>query len=258
MELDGKVALVTGGASGIGQAAVNLLAERGARVLAADIGDPGSAAVSDRIEHVHLDVSDEPAVAAAVQSLLASHGRLDILVTAAGISHYANAADTLADDWRRVLGVNLDGAFFAVRHALPALRQSGAGSIVIVSSVQAFITQTDVAAYSTSKGALNALVRSVAVDEAANNVRANAVCPGSVDTPMLRATARLFSDGTDAAVDDLVAVWGRSHPMGRVARPPEVAEAIAFLASDRASFITGIAVPVDGGLMAQAAVVLPD
>ncbi len=110
-------------------------------------------------------------------------------------------------------------------------------------------------AYTTSKGALNALARSIAIDEAPFNVRANTVCPGSVDTPMLQSAARTF---TDDSASYLIATWGRGHPLGRVARSEEVAEAIAFLASDRASFITGIALPVDGGLLAQAAVVLPD
>jgi NAD(P)-dependent dehydrogenase (short-subunit alcohol dehydrogenase family) len=127
----------------------------------------------------------------------------------------------------------------------------------MVSSVQAFVTQNAVAAYTTSKGALNAFARSIAIDEAKNGIRANTVCPASVDTPMLRSSARSFSDGSDEAAQELVESWGRMHPLGRVAQPDEVAEAIAFLASDRASFITGIALPVDGGLLANAAVVLP-
>lgn len=257
MELDGKVALVTGGASGIGKATAQLLAARGAHVVAADITEPAGNPTGP-VEPIQVDVTDEAAVADAVKGVVSRHGRLDILVTAAGICIYDSAADATPGNWRKVLSVNLDGTFLTVHHALPALRASGAGSIVLVSSVQAFATQTGVAAYTASKGALNALARSIAVDEVGDNVRANAVCPASVDTPMLRWAARKFSDGSDTAVDHLITTWGRSHPLGRVARPAEVAEAIAFLASDRASFITGIALPVDGGLLAQAAVVLPD
>lgn len=257
MELAGKVALVTGGASGIGRAAAELLAARGAQVVTADIAEKPQDSESS-IEHVRVDMTDDGEVASLVSGVTARYGRLDTLVTAAGICIYDSAADAKPQDWRKVLSVNLDGAFLAAHHALPALRASGGGSITIVSSVQAFVTQTGVAAYTASKGALNALARSIAVDEAANGIRVNAVCPGSVDTPMLRGAARMFSDGTDAAVEQLVATWGRSHPLGRVARPSEVAEAIAFLASDRASFITGVALPVDGGLLAQAAVVLPE
>lgn len=257
MELAGKVALVTGGRSGIGEAAAQLLGARGARVITADISEPRTAS-SESAGHLTVDVTDGAAVAEAVSGIVSHHGRLDILVTAAGICIYDSAADAAPQDWRRVLSVNLDGAFLAVHHALPALRASGSGSIILVSSVQAFVTQTAVAAYTASKGALNALARSIAVDEARYNVRANAVCPGSVDTPMLRMAARMFSDGSDTSVEELISTWGLSHPLGRVARPADVAEAIAFLASDRASFITGIALPVDGGLLAQAAVILPD
>jgi NAD(P)-dependent dehydrogenase (short-subunit alcohol dehydrogenase family) len=259
MEMDGKVGLITGAGSGIGEATAQLLAARGATVVAADITSPAAnQAAGGRVEFLQLDVTDEPAVAAAVEQIAARHGRLDFLVTAAGIQRYGTAADTTAGQWREVMAVNLDGAFHAVKHALPLLRASGAGAIVLVSSVQAFVTQAGVAAYTTSKGALVALTRSIAVDEAGHGVRANAVCPGSVDTPMLRWAAARFSDGNPAAADDLVATWGRSHPLGRVARPEEVAEAIAFLVSERASFITGIALPVDGGLLAQVAVALPD
>jgi NAD(P)-dependent dehydrogenase (short-subunit alcohol dehydrogenase family) len=257
MELDGKVALVTGARSGIGQAAARLLAARGAQVVAADIAEPVDSP-EEGIEQARIDVTSDASVADIVARVLDKHARLDILVTAAGIVRYASAAESSSIEWREVMAVNLDGTFLAVHHALPALRVSGTGAIVSVSSVQAFVTQTGVAAYTASKGALNAFVRSIAVDEATHGVRANTVCPGSVDTPMLRASARMFSDGSDAAVDELIATWGRSHPLGRVALPAEVAEAIAFLASDRASFITGIAIPVDGGLLAQAAVVLPD
>jgi NAD(P)-dependent dehydrogenase (short-subunit alcohol dehydrogenase family) len=186
------------------------------------------------------------------------YGSIHILVTSAGIQRYGTAVDTTTETWHEVLDVNVTGAFLAAKYAMPALRAAGTGAIVFVSSVQAFVTQSAVVAYTASKGALNALARSIAVDEAPFGVRANTVCPGSVDTPMLRSSARKFSDGSDEAVSGLIASWGRSHPLGRVARPHEVAEAIAFLASDRASFITGIALPVDGGLLAQLAVALPE
>jgi NAD(P)-dependent dehydrogenase (short-subunit alcohol dehydrogenase family) len=123
--------------------------------------------------------------------------------------------------------------------------------------VQAHGTQTEVPAYAASKGALDALVRAMALDEARRGVRVNAVCPGSVDTPMLRASARRFSDGSRDAEDEIITGWGRMHPMGRVAAPREVAEVVLFLASDRASFITGEDIRVDGGLLASLPVTLP-
>ncbi|MEV0408851.1 SDR family oxidoreductase [Actinoallomurus sp. NPDC050550] len=257
-EFNGKVALITGGLSGIGRAASELLAQRGARVVAAGLGGDGSTPPSpEGVEQVEVDVTDEAAVAALVDRVVANHGRLDVLVSSAGIQRYGTAGEVSGTEWDEVLDVNLKGAFLAAKYALPALRSAGAGSIVFVSSVQAFVTQTSVAAYTTSKGALNALARSIAIDEARFGVRANTVCPGSVDTPMLRSAARGFCDGGEEAVAALIASWGRGHPLGRVARPEEVAEAIAFLASDRAGFITGVALPVDGGLLAQVSVVLP-
>ncbi|GII31927.1 SDR family NAD(P)-dependent oxidoreductase [Planotetraspora mira] len=257
-EFDGKVAIVTGGLSGIGRATARVLSARGAIVVAAGVPPTrDSEAPLPGVEHVDVDVTDETATARLVEHVAAEHGGLDIVVAAAGIQRYGTATTTSADEWNEVLAVNVTGAFHTVKHALPHLRARGTGSIVIVSSVQAFVTQNAVAAYTTSKGALNALARSIAIDEAKNGIRVNTVCPASVDTPMLRFSARTFSDGSDQGAQALVDSWGRMHPLGRVARPDEVAEAIAFLSSDRASFITGIALPVDGGLLANAAVVLP-
>jgi NAD(P)-dependent dehydrogenase (short-subunit alcohol dehydrogenase family) len=263
-ELGGKVALVTGGASGMGLATVQLLAARGAAVAFCDLNQApidevvASLSPTAQVFGKATDVTDEAAVRDLVDETAQRFGGIDILVTAAGIQRYGTAADTSATEWDDVLSVNLKGCFLAVKHVLPHLRTRGGGSIVVISSVQAFITQAGVAAYTASKGALNALTRSIAVDEARFGIRANAVCPGSVDTPMLRASARRFSDGTDAAAQALVESWGRMHPLGRVAQPSEVAEAVAFLASDRSSFITGIGLPVDGGLLASIAVALPE
>lgn len=263
-ELSGKVAVVTGGGSGIGRAAARLLAARGAAVTICGVDAieiervvADAAEAGEQLNGSVVDVTDEPSVAALLSQTAERDGGLDIVVTAAGIQRYGTAADTTREEWDEVLEVNLRGSFLAVKHALPHLRERGGGSVVIVSSVQAFVTQTSVAAYTASKGALNAFARSVAIDEAPHGIRANAVCPGSVDTPMLRAAARKFSDGTASGEQGLIDSWGRMHPLGRVAEPDEVAEAIAFLAGDRSSFITGTSLPVDGGLLASIAVVLP-
>ncbi len=263
-EFDGKVALVTGGSSGIGKAAAQLLSSRGARVTICgrdrdevDHMVSACAAVNQTVRGRVVNVLDEASVSRVVEDTARQDGGLDILVTAAGIQRYGTAAETAVTEWSEVLAVNLTGCYLTVKYALPHLRAAAQGAIVIVSSVQAFITQTNVAAYTTSKGALNAFARSVAIDEAAHGVRANTVCPGSVDTPMLRGASQRFSDGTPAAQRDLIRTWGATHPLGRVARAEEVAEAIAFLASDRASFITGVSLPVDGGLLAATSVALP-
>jgi NAD(P)-dependent dehydrogenase (short-subunit alcohol dehydrogenase family) len=264
-ELSGTIALVTGGSQGIGRAVSELFAAEGASVgvwghepgpvdaTVQAIRDGGGEALA-----IVADVTDGRAVDGAVAATVDRYGRLDTLVTSAGIQRYGNVVDTDEATWDEVFAVNVKGVFLAARAALPHLRQSGRGSIVVISSVQAHGTQTEVPAYAASKGALDALVRAMALDEAHTGVRVNAVCPGSVDTPMLRASARRFGDGSREAEDETVASWGRMHPMGRVAAPREVAEVVAFLAGRRASFITGEDIRVDGGLLASLAVVLPD
>ncbi len=258
------MALIAGGAGGIGRASALLLAERGAALVVADRDEAGISSVvaeiignGGRAEGLAGDLAAAGAAHTAVDRAVAAYGSLDVVIGAVGIQRYGTAADTSPELWQEVLGANVTSSADLVRAAIPHLRPRG-GSIVLVSSVQAFVTQTAVAAYTVSKAAVNALVRSIAIDEARYGVRANAVCPGSVDTPMLRASARRFSDGTDDGAAAVLAQWGRNHPLGRIARPAEVAEAIAFLASDRASFVTGTALPVDGGLLAAIPVVIDD
>lgn len=258
----GRVALVTGGATGIGRAVAELLAARGASVAVNALREDEAAEVAAAIGRsaipVVADVSDGRSIAAAVEKTVQTFGKLDVLVTSAGIQRYGSLADTDEKTWDAVFAVNVKGAYLAARAAIPHLRRSGSGAVVLVSSVQARVTQTNVAAYSASKAALNALARSMAVDEAPFGIRVNAVCPGSVDTPMLRSSARLFSDGSAHGVQQTIEAWGRSHPLGRVARPEEVAEVVGFLAGPRASFVTGTDVLVDGGLLAALSVALPD
>ncbi len=203
------------------------------------------------------DVRDQAAIASAVRTTAEAFGSLDTLVTCAGIQRYGTVTSTDETTWDDVFAVNVKGVFLAARAALPYLRGSARGAIVVVSSVQAYATQAGVAAYAASKGALNALVRSMAIDEAPHRVRVVAVCPGSVDTPMLRHSAGLFSDGSPAGTQRTIDGWGRAHPLGRVARPSEIAEVVGFLASPRAGFVTGADIRVDGGLLARIGVTIP-
>lgn len=257
--------VVTGAAAGIGEAVARRVAQTGARVFALDRDADALASVVAEVPGaipVVVDLADPDAVAAGFAQIAAAltddGDRLAGLVCAAGIQTYGavDADDALAT-FDRTFDVNVRGVFLAAHHAVPLIRAGGAGgAIVVISSVQAYAAQHGVAAYASTKGALNALVRAMAVDHAHENIRVNTVCPGSVDTPMLRWAAAELA-GPDH-VDETVAEWGRSHPLGRVARAEEVAEVVEFLLSARSSFVTGADIKVDGGLTSGNAVVLPE
>jgi NAD(P)-dependent dehydrogenase (short-subunit alcohol dehydrogenase family) len=247
MRFEGKVALVVGGTLGIGRAAAERLASEGAAVV---VG--GREPEAD----VPGDLREDGYAEALVRHAVERHGGLDVVVYSAGIQRYGTVETTEPETWDEVHAVNVRGAYLVGRAAVPALRERGGGAIVLVSSVQATASQTGVAAYAASKGALSALARTMALDHTGDGIRVNSVAPGSVDTPMLRWAADRFrgDDSADAVIEN----WGRTHPLGRVAQPAEVAAAIAFLASDDASFVTGTELKVDGGLLAGLPVEIPE
>lgn len=256
--LDGQVALVTGGGSGIGAAAAFSLARRGAHVILFGPDDQSLAATVEQMNGENLDVEAVPgdvtipeATESVVNLIRDRIGRLDALVNSAGIQTYGSVESTIVRDWERVIAVNLTGTYLMSRSCIPLLRASGGGAIVNVASVQGIACQRGVAAYVASKGGVLALTRAMAVDHAADGIRVNAVCPGTIDTPLVRAEAELFKGTRD--VEQLLADWGRTHALGRVGRPEEVGEVIAFLCESRSSFCTGAEFRVDGGLLAQLA-----
>ncbi|MGH3146270.1 MAG: SDR family NAD(P)-dependent oxidoreductase [Rubrobacter sp.] len=260
-EFDGKVAIVAG-ALGIGRAAALRLATDGATVvICSDREDQTESTVEElRAEGLDVgglraDVTSSEDMRTLVDFTLRSYGGVDVLVNSAGVQRYGTVVDTEEVVWDEVMDVNLKGIYLASRYAIPRMRERGGGAIVNVSSVQALASQKGVAAYTASKGGINALTRAMAVDHAEENIRVNAVCPASVDTPMLRWSAELFGG---KSVEETLGDWGKMHPLGRVARAEEVAEVIAFLAGPRASFVTGGEYRVDGGLLAALGVALPE
>src|ERR671916_258293 len=254
-EMRGKVAIVTGGGAGIGLAAAGRLAREGASVvICSDREDQATQAAGGlreeglEVRGVRGDVTSSAKMKGLVDFAVDTYGGVDVLVNSAGVQRYGTVTDTEESVWDEVLGVNLKGIYLASRHAIPEMRGRGGGAIVNVSSVQAFASQKGVAAYTASKGAINALTRAMALDHAHENIRVKAVCPASVDTPMLRWSADLFKG--EKTVEDTLEDFGKMHPLGRVARAEEVAGVIAFLAGPEASFVTGGEYKVDGGMLA--------
>jgi NAD(P)-dependent dehydrogenase (short-subunit alcohol dehydrogenase family) len=256
MEFEGRVIVVTGGASGIGRACVAAFAAEGGQVVLADCdvarGEQAAAevrAAGGDVLFVATDVSRGEDAARLAQMAVAHYGGIDVLVNNAGIQRYGTVIDTPRDVWDQVLAVNLTGVYLMSQSCLPHIIARGGGAVVNMSSVQAFATQKAVAAYVATRGAVVALTRNMALDFADRNVRVNAVCPGSIDTPLLHYGVRAQLPGADE--EATIRKWGKGHALGRVGQPEEVAQAVLFLASPRSSFVTGAAYVVDGGLIAS-------
>lgn len=251
-----KVALVTGAGSGIGEAIARLFAAQGAMVIITDI-QPDAASVAAHIrvmgqqaESLVLDVADEAQVVAAFADVQARHGRLDVVVNNAGISHVGNILETSVDDWERIMRVNARGVFLCAREAVRAMLQQipAGGSIINMASVAGQIAVDRRFPYGASKGAVIAMTRSIASDFATQGIRCNAICPGTVQTPFVEGyLARNFAGQEDAEREKLHA----RQPIGRMGKPDEIAAAVLYLASDEAAFVTGSALVIDGGWTAK-------
>lgn len=243
MRLQGKTAVVTGGASGIGEATARLFIQEGAKVVIADLneekgrklaGELGEAAI-----YMNVNVTKEDHITAMFAEAEAKFGQVDILINNAGIGSQGVSDELSYEDWHQIISINLDGVFLAAKHAIKAMKKNGGGSIVNMASILGHVGQAQTAAYTASKGGVVNLTRALAVEYASENIRVNAIGPGYIDTPLL-----------DQLDEDMKNHLISLHPLGRLGTSEEVANATLFLASDEASFVTGANLMVDGGYTA--------
>ena len=250
MRLANKVALITGGARGQGAVEAKLFATQGAYVVICEILDEEGKRIESEINNTggsslfaHLDVTDESEWQNVIATTLNSFGKLDILVNNAGIYKWAQVEETTSELWDQTMDINAKGVFLGTKHAIPAMRNSGGGSIVNISSVAGLIGSANAAAYGASKGAVRLLTKSTAIQYARDGIRANSVHPGIIDTPMTTPNLLATQEARDRSAS--------RHPLGRVGTSEDVAYGVLFLASDESSFMTGSELVIDGGLTAQ-------
>ncbi len=242
--LAGKSAFVTGGTGGIGRAICARFAREGAEVVAADL--VGSDEPADGVEFLRYDVTDEAGCRAAFEALASRWERLDVLVNAAGIEIEQTIEETSLDDWNRIFAINVTGTFLTSKFALPLLRKSAGASVINFGSYDGFIADPGLAAYCATKGAVHALTRAMACDHGPEGIRVNAVCPGYVDTPMLKS---FFGESGD--IESLKQAVRDVHPLRTYGRPDDIANLVNWLASDEARYASGQLWVIDGGLSAQ-------
>lgn len=248
MRLKDKVAIITGGASGIGKATAILFAEHGAKIVVADIDENGANQTVTDIHdagneaiYVQTDVTISDNTQRMVTETVSTYGKLDILLSSAGIAMRLPVADLPEEDWHRCLDVNLTGVYLCAKAAIPAMRRNGGGSIINLSSIYGLVGADVRAAYVASKGGVTNLTRGMALDYAEENIRINCICPGFVETPLVAGVVKTPQEYRKLA---------DRHPMRRLAQPEEIAYGALYLASDESAFITGIALPIDGGYTA--------
>ena len=249
MRLQGKVAIITGGARGQGEAEARMFAREGAKVVFGDVLDDEGRQVETEIAaaggeavYVRLDVTDENSWREAVGTAVSRFGKVDILVNNAGIASWNAGDDATVEEWDRIMEINAKGVFLGTKAVIPAMRAAGGGSIINISSISGMVGQTNIhPGYNASKGAVRILTKSTAVQHAAEGIRCNSIHPGPVKTPM---TERSWSN------PEWLKATERRTPLGRYAEPDEIAYGVLFLASDESSFMTGSEVVIDGGMTA--------
>jgi NAD(P)-dependent dehydrogenase (short-subunit alcohol dehydrogenase family) len=253
-QLDGKVAIVTGGAMGIGRSSVIRLSQAGAKVVFADINEAQAnetlnmvSAVNGEAHFVYTDVTNPAEIKNIVDTAIERYGKIDILHNNAGVALGGNVVETTDDIWNKVVEVNLTSVFRFCKLIIPHMIQNGGGSIINTSSVQGIRGFDGWAAYAASKGGILALTRQIAGEYAKYQIRVNSVAPGTIDTPM---NTKVFDEVDDPQA--LIDMWNSMHPIGRFGQADEIAETVLFLASDASSFITGQCIVADGGMSIKA------
>ena len=248
--LEGRTAFVTGGAHGIGRACVERLQKAGAAVVFGDVDEAVGRKVAEAlsggtapVEFARCDVTSEEQVASVVNGAIARFGAVDVVVANAGVDRPFDAATMTGEEWNDFLAIDLKSVWLSVKHALPGMRERRRGSIVTIASIHAFVTSEGKFPYAAAKSGVVGITRSLALDNARYEIRANAVCPGYTRTRMVM-DGIAAKDDPEAAEADMLAI----NPLGRIADPMEIANVVAFLASDEASFVTGASILVDGGL----------
>jgi dihydroanticapsin dehydrogenase len=251
----GKVAIVTGGGGGIGRATCELLAEQGAAVVVAEINEAAARSVADQIVArggralgIATDVTDEASIGRMVTQTVAAWGRIDILVNNAA-RFILRGIDATVEEWQQILASNVMGPALVAKQVVPVMRQQPRGAIINLGSISSFIAQPEFVTYNATKAALSEMTRCMALDLAPHGIRVNAVCPGTVWTQIVEQRSR--EDGLDRTAADQDPRYGGAAMLQRIADPREIAQAIAFLASDEASYITAENLMVDGGYVAQ-------
>ena len=248
--LDGRRAIVTGGGAGIGRAVARRLAAEGARVVVADVDGSAAATVADELAGDALarrvDVRRSDQVAALVREAVEALGGLEVMVNNAGVGAAATVVDTSEEDFDWMMAVNVKGTYNGMRYAIPALRASGGGAVINISSIGALVGVPDRAVYCATKGAIYALTRAAAIDHVGEGVRVNCVVPGTVDTPWVTRITAGYDDPAAARV-----AMEERQPHGRLVAPEEIAAMVAYLASDEAASVVGAAMVVDGGMTAR-------
>ncbi len=241
--LKDKIAVITGSGKGLGEAMALLFSREGAKIVVFDIDEPAGRETAEQIQEqggeaifVHGDVSNPDDAARLIDAAVDAYGRVDVLVNNAGVHVDRTVANTTEEEWDRILGVNLKGVFLCSKAAIPQMRRQGGGNIICISSISGLIGQLNQAAYNASKHGIIGLVKCMAYDHALENIRANAICPGVMNTPLVASVP-----------EEHIAPYRKTSLLERFAEPSEVANAALFLASDESSYVTGSAMVVDGG-----------